>query len=459
VSSRHVAWHAFLTALELTLVGAIALFALVLAVRSNHRFDLTPTQEHTLSDLARRTARRLNEDATITVFFNSQEQERRWSLEDLLRQFSEASPRIRYKLYDLDRNPGLAKRYGVVNYNSGVLEAADRTLVLRDVSENEVTTNLIRLIDRQERIVLFSVGHGERDPLNSDPRSGLSQAAKGLEAENYRVERSDDLRAGIAPEVSLVVSVAPSSDWTEHELEALDAHMARGGGVLLLLEAGSPAHLVDYLRGYGIECGNDLIVDERNRFFGGDSFVPRIAYFNQEILSNAGAPPAILPVAQSIVAATPSRHDVSVAPLAYTGDDTWSDRDRVSLKGGTPTFRDGIDHRGPVPVAAIAELAGSDQGKPSGDLVAIGDGDFATNLYIGLLGNRDLFLNLASLTARAEELISAREAIAPGGTFSPMDISARQTGMLFWASVVVLPAIVLLTGATVAWRRNVRSAA
>jgi len=458
LSSRHVAWHALLAALELGLVAVIAILALVLAARGNHRFDLTPTREHTLSDLAQRTARRLDRDATITVFFNNQDQERRWALEDLLRRFEEASPRIRYRLYDLDRNPGLAKRYGIVNYNSGVLETSDRTLVLRDVSENEVTTNLIRLIDRRERIVLFSVGHGERDPLNNDPRSGLSQAAKGLEAENYRVERSDDLRAGIAPDVSLVVSVAPSSDWTEHELAALDAHMARGGGVLLLLEAGAPAHLVDYLHGYGIECGNDLIVDERNRFFGGDSFVPRIAYFNQEILNNAGAPPAILPVAQSILAATSSRPDVSVAPLAYTGDDTWSDRERVSLKGGTPTFHEGIDHRGPVPVAAIAELAGSDPGKPSGALVVIGDGDFATNLYIGLLGNRDLFLNLSSLTARAEELISAREEIAPGGTFSPVDLSARQSAMLFWATVVILPAIVLLTGAAVGWRRTLRSA-
>jgi ABC-type uncharacterized transport system involved in gliding motility auxiliary subunit len=114
-----------------------------------------------------------------------------------------------------------------------------------------------------------------------------------------------------------------------------------------------------------------------------------------------------------------------------------------------------------VPVAAIAEISGADASKAAGALIVIGDGDFATNLYIGLLGNRDLFLNSASLGARAEELISARgdSENVPGGTFSAVYLSARQSSALFWLSVVVLPGLVMLAGTVIAWRRTVGSVA
>src|SRR5262249_14564652 len=163
---------------------------------------LTPTKEHTLSDQAHRTARRLDRDVMITVFYNSQDQGRVREIKELLQRFGEQSSHIQYRMYDLDRSPLMANQLGVVNYNSGVLEGYDRAIKIRDLSENDLTTQLIRLIEGRERVALFTVGHGERDPGSSDPRSGLSLGAKALEAENYRIERSNDLRGGIPSEVA-----------------------------------------------------------------------------------------------------------------------------------------------------------------------------------------------------------------------------------------------------------------
>ena len=99
-------------------------------------------------------------------------------------------------MYDLDRSPLLANRYGVVNYDTAVVEGANRMLVVRNVDESGLTTNLIKLIEGFERTALFTVGHGENDPGDPDERRGYSQVAKGLEAESYRIERSSDLRLG-----------------------------------------------------------------------------------------------------------------------------------------------------------------------------------------------------------------------------------------------------------------------
>jgi ABC-type uncharacterized transport system involved in gliding motility auxiliary subunit len=117
-----------------------------------------------------------------------------------------------------------------------------------------------------------------------------------------------------------------------------------------------------------------------------------------------------------------------------------------------------VDRPGPIPVAAIAGFADADDSEHRGALIVVGDGDFATNLYVGSLGNKDLFLNLAHLAARQQALIAVRDESRPGGTFSRIYLTAEQARLLFWTGVVALPLFVLLVGALVGWRRTSRSA-
>jgi ABC-type uncharacterized transport system involved in gliding motility auxiliary subunit len=456
LKSRSTLLHVLALAAELFLAGLIGFLLLVLAWANNVRFDLTPTKENTLSDQAQRTARRLDDDVAITVFYNSQDQGRVHEIKELLRRFGEQSSHVHFAMYDLDRSPLMANRLGVVNYNAGVIEGYGRKVALRDASEPELTTDLIRLLEGEERVALFTVGHGEHDPNSSDPRSGLSQVGKGLEVENYRIERSNDLRGGIPDEVALLVAANPTSDFTDGEIEAVRRYLRAGGGALFLVEAGAPKRFQALLREFGIECGNDLIVDERNRLFFADSFAPQVALFNDDILPPTGAPPAVLALAQSIRVLDPTEPDFRVAPLAFTGEDTWADVDRVSVEGHVPKFRKGVDQPGPIAVAAISRGESGDEQR--GSIVVVGDAEFATNLYVGSLGNRDLFLNLAHLAARAEELIATRGETNPGGTFSRLYLTAWQARILFWLGVVALPGSVLLLGGLVGWRRRARSA-
>jgi hypothetical protein len=88
--------------------------------------------------------------------------------------------------------------------------------------------------------------------------------------------------------------------------------------MLLLLEAEAPPRVQELVRKFGIEPGNDLIVDERNRLFFQDSFAPQVAYFNEDLMPFTDAPPAILPLAQSISVAQTEGSGVVSAPLAFT---------------------------------------------------------------------------------------------------------------------------------------------
>jgi hypothetical protein len=459
VKRRSTFWHLVGTALELGLAGLIGVGLIALAWAANVRFDFTPEKIHTLSDQAKRTARRLEGDVQVTVFYNSQEQGRVREMKELLRRFGDENPRIHFRMYDLDRSPRIADEYGIVNYNSAILEGLGRRITVRDLSETELTSQLIRLIEGRERVALFAVGHGELDPGDSDERKGLTRAAKELESENYRIERARDLRSGIPPSVALVVVARPSSDFAPSEIAALRTFLEQGGGVFALLEANAPQSVQAFVSEFGIVPRNDLIVDERNRLFFADSFEPQVAFFNAEILPETNPKPAILPLAQSIDVVQPERPDVQNAPLAFTDSESWSSQDLIGAQAEKPVFRSGVDRQGPLAVAAIAKVARADADlEQDGALVVIGDAEFASNLYVGRVGNLDLFANLAHLASRAEALIGVRKETAQGGTFSRLQLSATEARVLFSAAVVVLPGLVLLFGAFVEWRRRTRSA-
>jgi ABC-type uncharacterized transport system involved in gliding motility auxiliary subunit len=84
-------------------------------------------------------------------------------------------------------------------------------------------------------------------------------------------------------------------------------------------------------------------------------------------------------------------------------------------------------------------------------VVAIGDSDFASNAYLGVEGNRDLFMNTVNWLAQQENLISIRPR-------DPADrrltLTAAQFTMMFWLSLVLVPGVVMGTGVYTWWRRR-----
>jgi len=92
-----------------------------------------------------------------------------------------------------------------------------------------------------------------------------------------------------------------------------------------------------------------------------------------------------------------------------------------------------------------------------GCVITIGDADFASNLYLGILGNRDFFLAVIDLLTH-RELHGVLRPVQPGGALSLISLTARQSSLVFWTTVVLPPATVLAIGAIAALRRRKRLA-
>lgn len=435
-------------------VLAILACLLVLAVRHPWRLDLTPERSFTLSPYTHDVLGRLRAPVEITVFYSGQEGAIRRAMTDLLSLYRDASPRVRLRLLDLDRSPGAAERLGVSNYNVAVVEAPRESGIRRQhidiVNEDTVTAALLEVAGLPTLTAYFVGGHGERDPRDTDGRLGAGEAARALAAEGFTVERLTGA-ARIPPNADLVVLAGATRDLRPPEVDALDAFVRSGGHLLVLADPGTPPSVTGLLARFGVELGNDLVVDDQARLFGTDGLAARIAYLNQELVPRGPAAEALLPLAQSLRLA--DRPGMQAEYLAVTGEATWADVDRRTGDGVAP-FRPGTDRRGPLPVGAVVTVDRGDA--PPGRLVVLGDADFLTNLHLSVLGNRDLLGLLASLTARDHLVTAPRRRPAAGGVFSGLALTAREARTIFWIAVAG-PALLLALAGFVTVRRGARA--
>jgi len=191
--------------------------------------------------------------------------------------------------------------------------------------------------------------------------------------------------------------------------------------------------------------------------------MPVITMYEPHAITKDFSVASFFPLARVIKTTETMPEGVSAQILAKTSPNSWLKRDMEELKAelrveGRPLFHEGLDEKGPVPVAAVStvtirrEIAGKD-GPKTARVVVFGDSDFASNNYINLSGNRDLFLNTISWLAEEEHLIAIRPKES-GQFYNP--VTASQERLIFWLSTIVLPAVVIGSGVATYLRRRQR---
>ncbi len=472
----HSTRHAALMGLQIALAGVICACLLVLGERHNRRFDLTPTQSFVLSDESRRVAAGLHVPVRITVFYNSQEHGQRRQIEDVLQLFNDASPQITYRLLDLDRSPALAKKYNVSSFNTGVMEAQDQIRALSTVDEEEITNGLLKLTRRNQRTLCFVTGHGEHSPQDAGERTGYSEVAKALEKENFAIETLSTLPPdGVPAQCTVVILPGPSRNFLPGEADQLGRYLDSGGRVLLMIDPNAPESVVQFLTANGVRAGDDVVVDERNRFYGADSFMPRVPIFDEGTFRKNLDTAAVFSLARTVspVEEAP-KPGIRVLLIALTSPDSWARVDGGTVPEGSVRFRREVDKPGPLPVGLMVTDTHADSGQadsatkgpvdesgtpPSGKIgrmIVFGDSDFASNLYLNLLGNKDLFMSSVGVLAEDEELIAVRRKGRPHSSLSPVFLTAWQGRLIFWVAVIIEPGGFALLGLLITFRRRRR---
>jgi ABC-type uncharacterized transport system involved in gliding motility auxiliary subunit len=452
------------TALGIALLVMLAF----LSTRYHHRWDWTEAKSHSLTDQTVKVLVGLDEPVRVTALYA---QIAASEVKDLLERYQVAAPdKIEVEFVDPQAQPGRLAELGIEaeRLQGGLLHVAlgANSVDIEESSEVALTQAIVKLSRQEVKKVYFLDGHNERavEGEKAAEGAGMQQAAEALRNENYAVETLLLAATGEVPEdADVVIAAGPTRPLHEIEHGALERYLARGGALLVLIDPRAGTDLADDLAEWGVELGDDVIVDRVQGLFGRPTTPFAAEYGDHEITRELGDA-TMFHVARSVQPAASAA--AALSPIVRTSDASWAERDMDRLlTQGEAEFNEGTDLKGPVSlaVAGTLDLSGSDGAPPTegeggaaeapklARLVVLGDSDFASNQLIQEFRNRDLFVNAVNWLLGDVEAISVRPGQARA---SRLQLSGEQFLEIRYLALLVMPELIAILGVIAWWRRR-----
>ena len=424
-----------------------------LASRHVKSIDTTSNKRFSLSEQTQKIVSGLKEDASVTYFGDTLEFPR---ARDVLGRYANLSPKFKVAYVDPQKRPRLAREAGITMSPTVVVQAGQRRQEARSVSEEEITSALVRALKTGERAICFTTGSGESSIDETGP-TGLSAAKEQLEKESYTTRSIEFVEKTEIPSDCLVVAVAgPRGEISQAGADALAKYIGKGGRALILLDPPlvsrrasiSPNEpLVKLLSGYGVTPQRNLILTTGMEALQGlGSEVALARQFTTHPITREMKNMAVaFPLAQSLevkpVGSNSAEKLASTSPRSLAVTNLKGELSDKDISAGK------VDSHA---VAAAVEVRGGEGGK-TGRVVVAGSSGFAANAGLRYVGNRDLFMNMINWLASDEDLISIRPK-------DPEDrriqLSRAQMTMLRITSQFLIPLAVIIAGVFVWWRRR-----
>ncbi|MCX7819623.1 MAG: GldG family protein [Kiritimatiellae bacterium] len=464
------------TSLALSLVAAG--FAHALAMRRFVRADLSRGRVNALTDVSRHLVASLTNTVDITVLLRGGRE-----LADvtrLLAEYQAASRAIRVRRLDPDRDIAavneLARRLPIAPAGCIVVQAGDRVRIIEPDALYELErrpsragietvprafrgepaiSSAIHEVTRTRPPVVYALaGHGERAVDDLERFRGLASAARRLQQDGIEVRPlllSED--SGVPADAGALWIAGPRSRLPQPVLDALNGWLERGGRALILLDSGVQTGLEGWLRRWGLEIGDDRVVDE-TRTLGGGLLVSRFVRHGatarlRDLACVFYQPRSVEPAADTATPAGGADRPRAVR-LALTSDRGWAERDYLTPPWSFDEMR---DRAGPVAVAAAVERGAPGAlaaGIRPARLVVVGDSGFVANGAI-VSGNGDFLLGAMNW------LLDRRERLdIPARPIDPPRLAITRAGLRWLGAgvMLVVPGSVMLVGLAVAWRRR-----
>lgn len=443
-------------ALYATIYTAIVLAVLAtmnfLANRHNFSLDTTATKRYSLSDQTEKLVKNLKQDVTVSYFDRPSAFQ---GARDLLSRYENLSPKFKVKYIDYAKEPLLTRSMGVRTAGTTIIESGAKRDEAKSVTEEELTSALIRVLKEGDRSVCFTKGLGEHTP--EDDYSAAKQVA---ERSTYKVRSINLLdKPEVPADCTVIVAAGPRREYPAVVAQAIQKFVEAGGKALVMIDppikgikddvAENP-ELLKVLASWGITSDPEIVLDASGagRFFGAGPEMPLIASYEQHpIVRDMKETASAMPLARPLKVGGPVGK-ATAEKLFSTLPKTYA-KPAEALKGEI-AIDPSKDKNGPFVLGAAGTYNTGDP-KKQGRFAVYGSSNFASNSYIRFGGNSDLFGNTLNWLAADEDLISIR----------PKDPEDRriqatrgQMNMFFWVSVILLPIGVIAAGVGVWWRRR-----
>jgi len=426
-----------------------------LNTRYHYRWDLTEAKVYSLSSQSEKVIGKLNQDLQILGFFERGENPR---VTDLIKSYTYQSSRVKFRAIDPNRHPEMAREFKIQRVNTLHISYGTESTNITETTEEAITNAILKLTKVSKKTVYFLTGHGEPKTDDRQNDQGYASVKEALENEGFKV---DDLLLSTQEKVpegtSLLIIAGAKKPLFDHEMKAIEKYAKVGGRLLILLHPKGNENLNKFLKDWGIEVGNDLVVDQVIRLFSGPSLgIEPIAntYSLDHPITRGFKERTIFPIVRSVEVSTSPKDGLKTTSLVKTSPTSWAEKDLDGIFKKGKAALGPEDKKGPISIgAAVTADLNKFGAERDGEakIVAFGTAGFVNNRFIRIYFNRDLFLNVANWLVGEEELISIR----PRSIRSSRAQFTREEGtMIFYLSFLILPEILFIIGLGVWWRRK-----
>jgi len=466
-----------------TAAGVLVFLAIIVAVQyialqHPKRWDLTKSGTYTLAPQSKKLLETFKEKSLpieVLAFYESKDQAARESVSDLLDQYRDVYSKFTYTFVDPDKERSVALQHKIDSYPTLIFMAGKREERISAADEETVTNALAKLLRTENKKVYLLKGHGELNVTSTEP-DGLATAKEQMEKQNYAVEELILLQTPSVPaDANLLVIAGAKTDPLDPELESIREYLNRGGSLLVFLNPFKTPKLTAFLKDYGFETREDIIVDRMSRVLGGDYLMPVVTTYIKSPITKNFTMASFFPEARSVRAPAKPPAQVDAKELCLTSPVSWT-ISQEQLASGNADFNEKTDIKGPVSVMAVStvktpeapktdkeakkkdsgiagEEAAPDKKVASDDqagaktkkarIAVLGSSLIASNKFFKLQGNGDLILNTVSWLAEDENLIAVRPKTARS---QPIVLTANESLAFLFIPVILIPLAVIVIG-------------
>jgi ABC-type uncharacterized transport system involved in gliding motility auxiliary subunit len=470
MKARQTKYTAYASVYLLVIV-AILSAANFLANRYDKSYDSTANKQFSLSDQTTKVVKNLKNDVTVSYF---DETTKFPQGRDLLDRYSALSPKLKVEYVDPVKKPQLARAAGVREMGTVVVSSGTRKEEAKALTEEDVTGALVRAVKSGPRTACFLSGSGEHS-TDDTGNNGFSTLKEALEHNNYKTQTENLSKPAVqAPgQAPVIGQVAPANveipknctvlvvggpklAYSAAQVNAIKTYVEGGGRALIMLdtplrigqqEGVQNPDLVKLLADWGVTANNDLALDLSGlgRFLDlGPEVAIIAAYENQPIVRDF----------KELLTAIPLSRTFKIAGTAKTTVDKLlaTTENSIAIDNAVGKIDPTKGVKGPLVLAAAGSY---NTGSPSnpGRFVVYGSSIWAVNSLLGsgAVQNRDLALNTFNWLSSDEDLISIHPKEPEDRR---LNITGDRMSLVFWWSVVLIPASMVGFGLMVWWRRR-----
>lgn len=434
--------HAAFVILLLLLVTLLG----YLATQTRWQWDVSQNARNSLSEASVEILQKLQGPVQVTAYATEQHAQFgdiRKIIVDFIALYQRVKPDLSLTFIDPTEQPKLTQEAGVHMNGEMVVSFNERREHLTVINEQAFSNILMRLVRAEDKLIVALGGHGERK-LDGNANYDLGEFGKQLRKNGFV---SQQLNLAIEQEVpanaSALIIASPQVDLLPGEVDKLLDYIDRGGNLLWLVDQESLRGLLPLTEKLRLTLTPGVVVDPQAEQLKAPHTFALGASYGQHVITDDFDYITVFPFARQIL--IDENAEWSSVALVEAAQQGWVE---TGDPDGEITYDQAVDVAGPISIAAALTRNIQDREQR---IIVVGSGHFLANAYLGNGSNLDFGINLINWLTGDEELIviQPRATLDNSLIFSEFGLTLIAVGFL-----VVLPALFLVSGFAIWWRRR-----